>query len=645
MRRGLVACALLATAACGSVDARPQRPSATPSAAVAPSAIASAPPPAADPPRPYVTLPPGPATQIERAVFSADGTSVRVVRAGSSEVVSYSLATGARIDTSGPDAEAAPEIGAKEESELVLKVGAAEKRTLLSVAKEIGATTREGEEGAVTVSKTGAVIGTDGAHFFWFEGRAGTTLVRLDNGARGTFNAWTTGMSGLGQRTGGILSFAFGPTVDRAIVASSSQMGANVAMDEPRLLDTRTMKVLGSLPGTCQPFAFTWSPRASFVARQECWNGRLSLSDASSAALERMDEPLYGVAFSSDESLLLGRTWDGGLLVEHTKSGEHVLRLPSPTPTAVADVLFSPDGKRLIVHRGIAIDVWDLESGDGRTLDTHALESNVLVTDADATAAWIDARWFPLAGPAPTAPPASPVGSLGAFNARKLANRGENYEVTRALARPGTHELLIVGRRTETISVQDETGETTVGHRIAVVDTKSASIEHVFDDETLDESDWTWTDDGASLITRQRSGALAVLSADLRLQPTEHPILVQPEQPLQRLVRAFGSVVRVIDAAEALSRTDVAPIESPRAIHPSMRLLAFAVGPDVVVVDRSTGAKLRLSCAEIGLARGCLAATEDGRFAATAAIAPLLVREGETREQPDLVRTFFAEKP
>jgi hypothetical protein len=312
------------------------------------------------------------------------------------------------------------------------------------------------------------------------------------------------------------------------------------------------------------------------------------------------------------------------------------------------DLVFSPDGKRLLVARGNAIDVWNLETGVGAVVDTRAYVADVLVTDVAATAAWIDARWLALDGPAPTAAPGAPASpKVGGkkFDPKKLADRGEGYDVKLVLPRPGTNELLVVGERNQPVSVMDEQGTTFVGRRFAIVDATSGVVEHVYDDDTLDGVDWMWTADGASLITRA-NGALAVLSADLRIQSKgEAAIPVQPTQPLNRLVTMFTDVDGVVAAAKLLAATDVAPIEAPRAVHPTRRFVAFVTGPTVLVVDRQTGKRIALSCTELGASRGCLAMAEDGRWSAPPALAPVLVREGETREQADLVQTFFRGAP
>lgn len=594
-----------------------------------------------------VRLPSGAETPVERVTFAPDGATLDVVREKSSTIERYDLAKAVRVPAS--EAAPAPESPAPLApfGEVTIACDAAERLTLQSVAKEIGGSTRDADGAVVLTSPTGDV-GSDGHHFVWFDGPRGATLVRLDTGKRASFQPWTTGMSGLGSRTGGSISFAFGPNVDRAVVASVSQMGANTASDDPRLVDTRTMKVVGSLPSTCQPFEFTWSSDGAFVARRECWTGRLQLSDGVTAAYLRGDEPFDTLAFSTDGSLIAGRTLDGGLLVEQTKSGAHVLRTKGPMQPSATDLVFSPDGKRLLVARGNAIDVWNLETGVGAVVDTRAYVADVLVTDADATAAWIDARWLALDGPAPTAAPAAPASpKVGGkkFDPKKLANRDEGYDVKLVLPRPGTNELLVVGERNQPVSVMDEQGTMFVGRRFAIVDATSGVVEHVYDDDTLDGVDWMWTADGAHLITRA-NGALAVLSADLRVQSKgEAAIPVQPTQPLNRLVSMFTDVDGIVAAAKLLAATDVAPIEAPRAVHPTRRFVAFVTGPTVLVVDRQTGKRIALSCTELGASRGCLAVAEDGRWSATPALAPLLVREGETREQGDLVQAFFRGAP
>jgi hypothetical protein len=651
--------AALLGAACGSARrAAPARAMAPSTAAIAVAGTSTStststdvPPqvaPTPSPPRAATTLPRGATKDIASAAFSADGKSIDVVREGSAVVERYELATGARTEAAAVEtAPAAPSGALFDANEVTLRGSAAEQRTLAAIAREIGASVRDGD-GASVVSSSTALLGTDGAHFFLFDGPAGWTIVRLDTGARAAFKPWTNGFSGMGGRTGGEVSFAFGPDVDRAIVSSASQMGANVAFDDPRLLDTRTMKVLGSLPPACQPFRLDWSSRGAFIARRECWTGRLVLSDGKTAAHIRSDEVFNVFAFSGDESLIAGSTADGGLLVARTSSGERVLRVAGPQESPPLDLAFSRDGKRLLVGHGSTIDVWDLETGEGRIVDTHAPGPELFVLDADASAAWIDERWLALAGTAPAVAPRSKP-DVGTFDMAKLgspkgATPKEGFEVSAAAPRPGSQQSFIAGRRTQADSVQG--GISYPGKRFAVIDSTTNSVEHVYDDDALDDRDWAWTEDGAHLVIRASAG-LAVLSPDLRgesVGPT--PIALQPSQPLSRLVDMFGTLDRIVRGAELLSAVDVAPIAAPRAVHPSLRFVAFAVGPSVVVADRAKGGTLRLTCAPSGTKSGCFATTEDGRWAASAAIAPLLVHsaglEGETREQPDLVKTFFA---
>lgn len=643
-----IACAaLVGVIACGGGGPR----ASAPRPPVVPSAAASAAP---EPPLTLpvvvdvaplfrVTLPPGASKAVERATFSADGKTLDVARDGG-VVERYDLVAGARIDATPPSVPAPTTavFPTQEGSSVTLTVGASERRTLAAIAKEIGGTIIE-PDGDVVLSHPDRTLGTDGSRFVWFDGKAGTTLVRLDTGARKTFRPWTTGFSGMGMRTGGTIVFDFGPDVDRAVVSSWSQMGATVGMDDPRLVDTRTMTELGRLPGTCQPAAFEWSARGAFVLRHECFTGRLIVSEGTRGAHLRDDEPLEFLAFSFDESLVAARTLDGGLVVERLRSGERVLRLAGPNRAPATDVLFSRDGKRLLVARGTTIDVWDLEAGAGRVVDTPSAALGILETDTDATAAWIEGRWLPFAGAPPPQPLASPT-ALG-FDAKKLASKGEGFDVSLALPRPGTNEVFVVGIRTQAVTVQDSTGTMGIGKRFAIVDTATGTVEHVFEDAGLDERDWAWTSDGASLVTRAET-RLVVLSPDLRIQNADDPpIALPPNQPLRRWVSLFGGLDEVVGGAKLLAEADLPATAAPRAIHPSTRFLAFAIGATVVVLDRSTGARLQLSCGDLGETRGCLATADDGRFTATPAIAPLLARDGEVRERPDLVKAFFATTP
>ncbi|MFO0618526.1 MAG: WD40 repeat domain-containing protein [Polyangiaceae bacterium] len=588
-----------------------------------------------------VELPARPTKPIKHATFSADAKTLDVDREDSTEIERYDLATGAIVER-----HAAPPLaplGSTISPEKAVDVEGVARQRLRAVAQEAGTTTREAD--GVIFLKTSASVGSDGRYFIWFESPAGTTLVRLDTGTRSTFKPWTNGISGMGGRTGGELALTLGPSPDRVVVSSISRMGAAADMDAPQLLDTRTMKFVGSLPGTCQPFRLAWSPGGAFIARVMCWDGRLTVSDGTTGALLRTDEALTTLAFSSDESLIAGRTPEGGLIVERTESGEHVFRLAGVKPRDATDVAFSGDGKRLIVGRGAEIDVWDLEGGMPRIVDTRTSGQGKLVLDDATTAVWIDDKWVSLTGHAPLEPRAEL--DVGAVDVQKLADEGETYQVKATLPRPGTDEILVTGHRTHRAEHPGGPGDTYVASRMAIVDRGTGAVLHVLEGGSaatgfFEESDWAWTRDGAHLLAR-RSDGLVILSPELTVERADAgPIPLPPWEPVSRLASAFADLDALVRGAQLLARKDLAPEDAPRAVHPSDRFVAYVDGSSVVVVEVLRGVKLRLTCADVDTRRGCLAATPDGRFTASPEIAALLVRNGNPLEDGALVKSFFA---
>lgn len=587
-----------------------------------------------------MTLPLGPSKAVSRAAFSADGAYVGVARAGA-DVETYALATGARVDAIRVPVAAVPR---RSDEDRTLHVDDPKARAVLErVARGIGATVEgAGPDLSVSAPTRADTFGTDGRDLVWFDAGASTTLVRLDTDTHGRFSPWTRGMSGLGARTGGGIMIAPGPNPDRAVVLSVSQAGAAIAYDDPRLVDTRTMRAVGTLVSACQPFGVVWSPRGRYVLRNECMTGRLLVADGLTADGIRSDEALDVLAFSEDEELFAARTSDGGLLVERTRSGEHVLRLSGPTPTAVVDLVFGAKGDRLVVDRDAAVDVWDLASGAGRTVDTRSSGSTELLADADTTAVFRAGQWVRLGdAPAPTEDPTKRP-ALGRVDPRRLAGRGERFDVAGVVPGPDGRQLLVTGWCSVAVRVADETGTRSVRQRAALFDAASGAVVRAIDGDDLAQADWAWTADGAHVVTR-RAGRLAVFGPSLQAETVE-PIAMRSAPSVSRLVRTFHSLERVEAAAKILADPEVAP-RGPVAIDPSLRFVAFGVGPDVTVVDRTTRDRLTLRCVEVERGRGCLATAADGRWAASPSIRSSVVVSGPARETPDLVASFFSSRP
>lgn len=591
------------------------------------SATAPTAPPPAVSHRPITLLTP-PLAKPTAAAFSATSDAVVVRVGGTPEPMAWSLATGEPKPLSEVGPVVWPTLRGPQivgNTSTTIDLGAQSIDAVTKAAKELGSSvTVEGR--IATVSTKRGEIGSDRSRFLWLSREDGSvTVLRLDVGSKGQYRPWTKGMSGLGTRTGGAIDLDFSPDVERAIVTSSSQTGATYAFADSRLVDTRTWRELAVMPAGVQGDWY-WSPSGAYVGRLVWPSFELAVSDGKTGKLLHVGEGGVPIGYSSDESLTVLAGEAGGGWIERTATGERVFRLPGTPEPPIVDLLFSSDGKALVVVRSTRVDVWNLETGGVTLVDTHRKIDHAEVDPAlSFVAAGEHVVRFD--------PPALEVMSaqakallerpkLSSQRLPKLARAHETFEVESVIARPHHDELLVVGCRGREVVVMGDRGVENAGGSLVIVDATKKIVHRVDDPSIPCGSAWAFTEDGEHIVGGDPTGlagftpALApdpAFAFGAGAQPNANPPRVAISPPLDRWIRSFPMLDSFREASKILL-TDAGDPRAIRALRPQRDLLARQEGSDVILRDTLGGKTMRLRCLEAATHRGCLVVTEDRRY-------------------------------
>ncbi len=152
-------------------------------------------------------------------------------------------------------------------------------------------------------------------------------LVRLDTGKHARFNAWTKSFTAMSDETfDAAVQVSLGPRSDRAVIQSVARMGAGPEIGSAILVDTGTMKRIGTLEATCQPNEVAWSPGGAWIVREPCDGGVLAdhLVAVDSATGKVVRElPSRAFRFAEDDHTVVS-----GATVLDLTTGARVFTLP-----------------------------------------------------------------------------------------------------------------------------------------------------------------------------------------------------------------------------------------------------------------------------------------------------------------------------
>ncbi len=179
------------------------------------------------------------------------------------------------------------------------------------------------------------------------------------------------------RHTESVTSIAFSP--GGQLIASGSYnawVEDNDKTQAVRLIDTRTMTVVGTLFGHDRPItSVAFSPDGNLIASGS-WDETIKIWDVATRTLVRTlpghTGNVMSVAFSPDGRLLASGAWDETIRIWNARTGTLVRTLTGHTDH-VQSVAFSPDGTLLASgSEDCTARLWDVASGSlVRTLEGH----------------------------------------------------------------------------------------------------------------------------------------------------------------------------------------------------------------------------------------------------------------------------------
>lgn len=273
------------------------------------------------------------------------------------------------------------------------------------------------------------------------------------------------------------------------------------------------------------------------------------------------EERITSVAFNADGTRLASGSFDDTIRIRDPETGKELLNIRGPEEQVQSPILFTPDGRRIVTHNSMQIDVWnawiDPDMGRHRPLKSMALgnwheflEFKGQHTSAMCLTMSNNGRWLATSG------------GMGFARVWDLATRRRMHEFSfeddtndvRALAFSPNDQILAVAA-----SPAPGTDTVPEGATVGLWDVGSGECLRWLKADTLEVTGLAFSPDGRQLATVSREGTLRVwdhhTGEQLFAESTAGPLWCVSFNP-QGTELVAGGEFREADTAESDDGSD-----------------------------------------------------------------------------------------